>query len=190
LMTFYLSIILDLQNFFHWYILQSWKLKKPQIQLRPHHLWTNTSNLTTVVNSVLKFTKGDKYVIDEEFLYRYYKCESCRGEVWMVILLTLLLYCPCVYCHSLFVIEIGLFGWKRMLLPIYTSVSTTVNICLLTFYPYSQQCNLHKLWYYEKTFSTMIVNNSTNTNKASSLGYFNNCSANLIVSYPRMTLNC
>jgi hypothetical protein len=29
LMTFYLSIILDLQNFFHWYILQSWKLKRP-----------------------------------------------------------------------------------------------------------------------------------------------------------------
>jgi hypothetical protein len=24
LMTFYLSIILDLQNFFHWYIIQSW----------------------------------------------------------------------------------------------------------------------------------------------------------------------
>jgi hypothetical protein len=37
LMTFYLSIILDLQNFFHWYILQSWKLKRPQIPLRPHH---------------------------------------------------------------------------------------------------------------------------------------------------------
>ena len=55
LMTFYLSIILDLQNFFHWYIIQSWKLKKPQIQLRPHHFWTYTSNLTTVVNSVLKF---------------------------------------------------------------------------------------------------------------------------------------
>ena len=55
LMTFYLSIILDLQNFFHWYILQSWKLKKPPIQLRPHHFWTYTSNLTTVVNSVLKF---------------------------------------------------------------------------------------------------------------------------------------
>ena len=54
-MTFYLSIILDLQNFFHWYILQSWKLKRPQIQLRPHHLWTFTSDLTTVVNSVLKF---------------------------------------------------------------------------------------------------------------------------------------
>jgi hypothetical protein len=44
-----------LQNFFHWYILQSWKLKRPQIQLRPHHFWTNTSNWTTVVNSVLKF---------------------------------------------------------------------------------------------------------------------------------------
>ena len=55
LMTFYLSIILGLQNFFHWYILQSWKLKRPQIQLRPHHFWTYTSNLTTVVNSVLKF---------------------------------------------------------------------------------------------------------------------------------------
>ena len=37
LMTFYLSIILDLQNFFHWYILQSWKLKRP---LRPHYFWT------------------------------------------------------------------------------------------------------------------------------------------------------
>ena len=55
LMTFYLSIILDLQNFFHWYILQSWKLKRPQIQLRPHHFKTYTSNLTTAVNSVLKF---------------------------------------------------------------------------------------------------------------------------------------
>jgi hypothetical protein len=55
LMTFYLSIILDLQTFFYWYILQSWKLKRPQIQLRPHYFWTYTSNLTTVVNSVLKF---------------------------------------------------------------------------------------------------------------------------------------
>jgi hypothetical protein len=55
LMTFYLSIILDLQNFFHWYIIQSWKLKRSQIQLRPHHFWTYTSNLTTVVNSVLTF---------------------------------------------------------------------------------------------------------------------------------------
>jgi ABC-type proline/glycine betaine transport system permease subunit len=55
LMTFYLSIILDLQNFFHWYVLQSWKLKSSQIQLRPHHFWTYTSNLTTVVNSELQF---------------------------------------------------------------------------------------------------------------------------------------
>ena len=55
LMTFYLSIILDLQNFFHWYILQSWKLKRPQIPLRPHHFWTYTSNLTTVVKTVLKY---------------------------------------------------------------------------------------------------------------------------------------
>ena len=36
-------------------LLSSWKLKRPQIQLRPHHFWTYTSNLTTVVNSVLKF---------------------------------------------------------------------------------------------------------------------------------------
>jgi hypothetical protein len=55
LMTFYLLIILDLQNFLHWYILQSWKFKRPQIQIRPHHFWTYTSNLTTVVNSVLTF---------------------------------------------------------------------------------------------------------------------------------------
>jgi hypothetical protein len=34
---------------------QSWKLKRPPIQLRPHHFWIYTSNLTTVVNSVLKF---------------------------------------------------------------------------------------------------------------------------------------
>jgi hypothetical protein len=36
------------------YILQSWKLKRSQIQFRPHHIWIYTSNLTTVVNSVLK----------------------------------------------------------------------------------------------------------------------------------------
>jgi hypothetical protein len=54
-MTFYLSIILDLQNVFHWYILQSWKLQRLQTQLRPHLFWTYMSNLTTVVNSVLKF---------------------------------------------------------------------------------------------------------------------------------------
>jgi hypothetical protein len=30
-------------------------VKKPQIQLRPHHFWTYTSNSMTVVNSVLKF---------------------------------------------------------------------------------------------------------------------------------------
>ena len=45
----------SLPNFFHCYILQSWKLKRPQIQLRPHHFWTYVSNLTTVVNSILKF---------------------------------------------------------------------------------------------------------------------------------------
>ena len=37
------------------FLLQSWKLKRPQIPLRPHHFWTYTSNLTTVVKSVLKF---------------------------------------------------------------------------------------------------------------------------------------
>ena len=63
LMTFYLSIILDLQNFFHWYILQSWKLKRPPIQLRPHHFWTYSSNLTTVVNSVLTFMTSVNFKI-------------------------------------------------------------------------------------------------------------------------------
>jgi hypothetical protein len=37
-----------LQNFFHWHILQSWKLKRPQIPLRPHHFWTYISNLTVI----------------------------------------------------------------------------------------------------------------------------------------------
>jgi hypothetical protein len=37
LMTFYLSIIIDLQTFFHLYILQTWKLKRRHIQLRPYH---------------------------------------------------------------------------------------------------------------------------------------------------------
>ena len=31
------------------------KVKGPQIPLRPHHFWTYTSNLTTVVKSVLKY---------------------------------------------------------------------------------------------------------------------------------------
>jgi hypothetical protein len=50
-MTFYLSMILDLQIFFHWYILQSWKLKRPHRQLCPHHFWTYASNLTKGHNS-------------------------------------------------------------------------------------------------------------------------------------------
>ena len=31
------------------------EVKRPHIPLRPHHFWTYTSNLTTVVKSVLKF---------------------------------------------------------------------------------------------------------------------------------------
>ena len=31
------------------------QLKRPQIPLRPHHFWTYTSNLTTVVKSILKY---------------------------------------------------------------------------------------------------------------------------------------
>ena len=56
LMTFYLSIILDLQNVFHWYILQSWKLKRPHIQLRPHHFWTFSCQLSTKI-----YDKRDDY---------------------------------------------------------------------------------------------------------------------------------
>jgi hypothetical protein len=69
-MTFYLSIILDLQNFFNWYILQSWTLKRPQIQLRPHHFWTYTSNLTTVVNSVLKFMINGMTSILKSYIFQ------------------------------------------------------------------------------------------------------------------------
>ena len=61
LMTFYLSIILDLQNFRHWYILQSWKLKRPPIQLRPHHFWTYTSNLTSGQLSTKIYDKRDDF---------------------------------------------------------------------------------------------------------------------------------
>jgi hypothetical protein len=59
LMTFYLSIILDLQNFFHWYILQSYM----SIKINRTHWYAD---------ELLKQcpSKGDKYVIDEEFLYR------------------------------------------------------------------------------------------------------------------------
>ena len=58
------------QNFFHWYILQSWKLKSPQIQLRLHHFWTYTSNLTTVVNSVLKFTINGTTSILKSYIFQ------------------------------------------------------------------------------------------------------------------------
>ena len=56
----YIDYVLSINNsrfaeFLPLIYLQSWKLKRPPIQLRPHHFWTCTSNLTTVVNSVLKF---------------------------------------------------------------------------------------------------------------------------------------
>ena len=70
LMTFYLLIILYLQNFLHWYILQSWKLKRPPIQLRPHHFWTYTSNLTTVVNPVLKFMISGTTSILKSYIFQ------------------------------------------------------------------------------------------------------------------------
>ena len=50
LMTFYLSIILDLQNFFHWYILQSWKLETTDTASSASFLY-----LYLEFNSVLKF---------------------------------------------------------------------------------------------------------------------------------------
>ena len=58
LMTFYLSMVLDLQNFFHWCVLQGWRLGGPQMPLRPHRFWTCTSGLTTVVKSVLRCVIG------------------------------------------------------------------------------------------------------------------------------------
>ena len=49
---------------------QSWKLKRPQIQLRPHHFWTYTSNLTTVVNSVLKFMINGTTSILKSYIFQ------------------------------------------------------------------------------------------------------------------------
>ena len=53
--------LFHLQNFFHWYILQSWKLKRPQIQFRPHHFWTYTSNLTSGQLSTKIYDKRDDF---------------------------------------------------------------------------------------------------------------------------------
>jgi hypothetical protein len=43
-----------------------WKLKRPQIQLRPHHFWTYTSNLTTC-REVIYF---DKILVSEYKLFK------------------------------------------------------------------------------------------------------------------------
>ena len=45
LMSFYLSIILHFQNFFHWYILQSWKLKET----------TDTASFASFLDLYLEF---------------------------------------------------------------------------------------------------------------------------------------
>jgi hypothetical protein len=50
LMTFYLSIILDLQNVFHWYILQSWKLKET----------TDTTASASFLDLYLEFDESGK----------------------------------------------------------------------------------------------------------------------------------
>jgi hypothetical protein len=42
----------------------------PPIQLRPHHFWTYTSNLTTVVNSVLKFMISGTTVMSGDNLFQ------------------------------------------------------------------------------------------------------------------------
>ena len=47
-----------------------WKLKRPQIQLRPHHFWTYSSNLTTVVNSVLKFMINGTTSILKSYIFQ------------------------------------------------------------------------------------------------------------------------
>ena len=78
LMTFYLSIILDLQYFFHCYILQIWKLKRPQIQLRPHHFWTYTSNFKIInfPNMCSNIPASPAYGVYISRLIRYAKASS------------------------------------------------------------------------------------------------------------------
>jgi hypothetical protein len=52
----YIDDVLSINNSrFAEFLPLSWKLKRPQIPLRPHHLWTYTWNLTTVVKSVPTF---------------------------------------------------------------------------------------------------------------------------------------
>ena len=43
------------------------------IQLRPHHFWTYTSNLTTVVNSILKFMISVIFIWETGYLTRAIK---------------------------------------------------------------------------------------------------------------------
>jgi hypothetical protein len=66
---FKIEVVPLIINFSTEYILQSWKLKRPPIQLRPHHFWTYTSNLTTVVNSVLKFMISETTSIFRDGIY-------------------------------------------------------------------------------------------------------------------------
>jgi hypothetical protein len=49
LMTFYLSIILDLQNFFHSYILQSWKLKRTHSYLDLYLEFDDSGQISTKI---------------------------------------------------------------------------------------------------------------------------------------------
>jgi hypothetical protein len=49
LMTFYLSMILDLQNFFHWNIIQSWKLKRPHSYLDLYLEFDDSGQISTKI---------------------------------------------------------------------------------------------------------------------------------------------
>jgi hypothetical protein len=60
------------------------KLKGPQIQLRPHHFWTCASNLTTVVNSVLKFMINGTTSILKSYIFQ--TCAAiCQPLLHMVL---------------------------------------------------------------------------------------------------------
>ena len=73
LMTFYLSIILDLQNFFHWYILQSWKLET-----------TDTASSASFLDLYLEFDDSGQlstkiYDKGDDFNFKIIKFPICAA---------------------------------------------------------------------------------------------------------------
>ena len=93
LMTFCLSMVLDLQSFFHWCVLRGWRLERPRVLLRPHHFRTCASGLTTVVKSVLKFMINWTTSILKSSVF-----QVCAAVYWLLL-------CVVFASHDWFVVQ-------------------------------------------------------------------------------------